>query len=488
MDYIALYRKWRSQRFSEVVGQEHIVKALSNAIKMGWISHAYLFSGPRGTGKTTVARIFAKSLNCINGPTVEPCNKCDQCISIQQGTSLDVLELDAASNRGIDEIRNLKEQIRFVPMGGRYKVFIIDEAHMLTQEAFNALLKTLEEPPPGVIFILATTDPQKIPPTIASRCLRFDFRRIPDELIRKRLEEIAIGENIQYEKNALEILSRYADGSLRDALAYMEEAILYGGGSLKEREVIECLGVPSYIQVKNFLLAVYRGDVNKGLEVIDEIMESGVEPKIFIDNVISLLKDMVLISGDKREIGWSLEEIVRCISLLEDISSKLRWYSFPRLVLEVGLVKLISSFRQAEVIPEVQRAEIPTVEISSTDFDKIKDLWPLFLDTVKRESIRLHAILRECFPSSFIDNTLVIGIRAGFSFHYEFLNKQENKRILEKVLHSFLKRDIKVDFVMAEGKGNRLKSTANKIAEMFDGSIINTESEKEEKDDEDGNG
>lgn len=487
MDYIALYRKWRSQSFSEVVGQDHVVKALSNAIKMGWISHAYLFSGPRGTGKTTVARIFAKSLNCINGPTIEPCNKCEQCVSIQQGTSLDVVELDAASNRGIDEIRSLREQTRFVPMGGRYRVFIIDEAHMLTQEAFNALLKTLEEPPPGIIFILATTDPQKIPPTILSRCLRFDFRRIPDELIRKRLEEIARGENIQYEKGALELLSRYADGSLRDALAYMEEAILYGGGNLKEREVIECLGVPSYVQVKNFLLAVYRGDINKGLEVIDEVMESGVEPKIFVDNIISALKDMVLDSNKRGEINWSLGEIANCISLMEDISSKLRWYSFPRLVLEVGLVKLISNFKRTTVISEVQRAEIPVVEITA-DFDRIKDLWPLFLDTVKRESIRLHAVLRECFPSSFIDNTLIIGIKAGFSFHYEFLSKQENKRLLEKVLHSLLKKEIKVDFVMAESKESKLKSTANKIAEMFNGSIINTESKKEEKDDEDGNG
>jgi len=254
MNYVALYRKWRSQKFSEVVGQEHIVRALSNAIKMGWISHAYLFAGPRGTGKTTVARIFAKALNCREGPTVDPCNKCDQCISIQQGTSLDVIELDAASNRGIDEIRNLREQTRFVPMGGRYRVFIIDEAHMLTQEAFNALLKTLEEPPPGIMFILATTDPQKIPPTIISRCLRFDFRRIPDELIEKRLEEIARGESIEYEKGALEILARYADGSLRDALAYMEEAILYGGGSLKEKDVVECLGVPSYIPDKEVLI------------------------------------------------------------------------------------------------------------------------------------------------------------------------------------------------------------------------------------------
>jgi len=485
MDYVALYRKWRSQKFSEVVGQEHIVRALSNAIRMGWISHAYLFAGPRGTGKTTVARIFAKALNCREGPTVEPCNRCDQCISIQQGTSLDVIELDAASNRGIDEIRNLREQTRFVPMGGRYRVFIIDEAHMLTQEAFNALLKTLEEPPPGIMFILATTDPQKIPPTIISRCLRFDFRRIPDELIEKRLEEIARGEGIEYEKGALGILARYADGSLRDALAYMEEAILYGGGSLKEKDVVECLGVPSYVQIKKFLLAVYRGDINRGLEVIDETMESGVDPKIFIDNVISELKDMALKSDKTQEINWSLEEIARCISTMEDISLKLRWYSFPRLVLEVGLVKLISNFKKATVISEVQKPEIPVIELSA-DFGKIKDLWPLFLESVRKESIRLHAVLRECFPVSFTDNTLVIGIRAGFSFHYEYLSKQENRRILEKVFHSLLKREVKIEFVMGEDRGDKLKATANKVAEMFNGSIITTEPKKEEKDDENG--
>lgn len=480
MEYVALYRKWRSQKFSEVVGQDHIIRALLNAIKMGWISHAYLFSGPRGTGKTTVARIFAKSLNCVNGPTVEPCNVCDECISIQQGTSLDVIELDAASNRGIDEIRSLREQTRFVPMGGRYRVFIIDEAHMLTQEAFNALLKTLEEPPPGIIFILATTDPQKIPPTITSRCLRFDFRRIPDELIKKRLEEIAIGENIPYEDGALEILARYADGSLRDALAYMEEAILYGGGSLKEKEVIECLGVPSYLQIKDFLLAVYKGDINRGLEIINDIVESGVEPKIFVDNIISVLKDMALSSEKKYDINWNLDEIVGCISLLEDLSLKLRWYSFPRLVLDVGLVKLINNFKRTITIPEIEKSETPTIEYS-VDFDRIKNLWPLFLETVKKESVRLQAILRECSPSSFVDNTLIISVKAGFSFHYEYLSKQENRKVLERILHNLLKKDVKIDFIMAEEKSDKLKATANKIAEMFNGSIIATESKKEEK-------
>jgi len=485
MKYTALYRKWRSQRFSEVVGQERIVKALTNAINMGWISHAYLFSGPRGTGKTTVARIFAKSLNCINGPTVEPCNECEQCISIQQGTSLDVVELDAASNRGIDEIRNLREQTRFVPMSGKYRVFIIDEAHMLTQEAFNALLKTLEEPPLNVIFILATTDPQKIPPTIASRCLRFDFRRIPDNLIKKRLKEIADRENIPYDDESLNILAIYADGSLRDALAYMEESILYGGGKLKGEEVIECLGIPSELQVKDFLSALYKGDINRSLEILGETIESGVELKVFIDNILSSLKDMAFSSDKRSGVNWNIEEIAKCISIFEDVSSKLRWYSFPRLVLEVGIVKVITTLKRTSVVSDVQKPEIPVIEFS-VDFERIKDLWPLFLDSVKKESIRLHAILRECSPKSFSDNTLTVSIRAGLSFHYEYLNKIENKRVLEKILHSLLKRDVKIEFVMGDGKEDKIKTTANKVAEIFNGSVIATEIKKEEKDNEDG--
>jgi DNA polymerase-3 subunit gamma/tau len=484
MKYTALYRKWRSQKFSEVVGQDHIVRALTNAINMGWISHAYLFSGPRGTGKTTVARIFAKSLNCVNGPTVDPCNSCEECISIQQGTSLDVVELDAASNRGIDEIRNLREQTRFVPMGGRYRVFIIDEAHMLTQEAFNALLKTLEEPPLNIIFILATTDPQKIPPTIASRCLRFDFRRIPDNLIKKRLIEIAEGENIPYDDSALDILAKYADGSLRDALAYMEESILYGGGRLKEEEVIECLGIPSEFQVRDFLTALYNGDINRGLEILDETLERGVEIRVFIDNILSSLKEMAFFSEKRSGINWSVEDIVKCIYIFEDISSKLRWYNFPRLVLEVGVAKIINTLRHPSVASEPQKPEIPPVEFS-VDFERIRDLWPLFLDAVKKESVRLHAVLRECYPRSFSDNTLTVGIKAGLSFHYEYLNRIENKRVLERILHSVVKKNVRIDFVMEDGREDRIKSTVNKVAEIFNGSVIDTQ-KKEEKEDEDG--
>ncbi|MGB9682479.1 MAG: DNA polymerase III subunit gamma/tau [bacterium] len=483
MKYTALYRKWRSQRFNEVVGQEHIVKALTNAISMGWISHAYLFSGPRGTGKTTVARIFAKSLNCVNGPTIEPCNKCEQCISIQQGTSLDVIELDAASNRGIDEIRNLREQIRFVPMGGKYRVFIIDEAHMLTQEAFNALLKTLEEPPSNIIFILATTDPQKIPPTIASRCLRFDFRRIPNNLIKKRLKEIAEGENVPYDDGSLDILSKYADGSLRDALAYMEESILYGGGRLKEKEVIECLGIPSELQVRDFLIAIYKGDINKTLEILDEIIGRGVEIKVFVDNVLSSLKEMAFSSEKRSGINWSIDDIVKCISIFEDVSSKLRWYSFPRLVLEVGVAKIINILKHPIVVSEPEKSEIPSIEFS-VDLERIKDLWPLFLDAVKKESIRLHAVLRECSPRSFSDDTLTVSVKAGLSFHHEYLNRIENKRILERILHSVLKRNVKIDFIMEDGKEDKIKSAVNKVAEIFNGSVIATK--KEEKKDEDG--
>ena len=219
MAYVALYRKWRPQGFDALVGQEAVRTALTNALETGRIAHAYLFAGPRGTGKTSTAKILAKAVNCEHGPTPNPCNECQNCVRINDGTSMDVFEIDAASNRGIDEIRDLREKVAFAPVSGRYKVYIIDEVHMLTTEAFNALLKTLEEPPPHVIFILATTEPHKIPATIHSRCQRFDFRRVTDADIVKRLREVADGSGIAADDDALQLIAVQADGGMRDALS-----------------------------------------------------------------------------------------------------------------------------------------------------------------------------------------------------------------------------------------------------------------------------
>src|SRR5271157_3509298 len=243
MSYTVIARRWRPGRFEDVVGQAHVVTTLKNSIKRGRIAHAYLFAGPRGVGKTSIARILAKAVNCLEGVKEEPCNDCQTCKAIDGGSFVDVIEIDAASNRGIDEIRELRETVRYLPMEARYKVYIIDEAHMLTEPAFNALLKTLEEPPGHNIFILATTESQKIPYTILSRCQRFDFRRISEANLIDQLKRICIDEQVSYDEKVLNYVVREADGSLRDAESILDQVISYSGKEVTERDAIDVIGV-----------------------------------------------------------------------------------------------------------------------------------------------------------------------------------------------------------------------------------------------------
>ena len=275
MTYISLYRKWRPQTFSEIIGQDHITRTLQNAIQMGRIGHAYLFSGPRGTGKTTVAKLLAKALNCTNGPIPEPCDQCENCRQIREGVSLDVAEIDGASNRGIDEIRDLREKVRFVPSQGRYKVYIIDEVHMLTTEAFNALLKTLEEPPQHVIFIFATTEPHKVPATIISRCQTFEFHRIALPDLLERLEQVSQAEGLKPSAAALNLIARNAQGGLRDALSILDQCIAYAGAEIAVEDVKELLGVVDFDLLTKYTAAIQTGNLVEALIIIDEVLSLG---------------------------------------------------------------------------------------------------------------------------------------------------------------------------------------------------------------------
>ena len=282
MSYVVIARRYRPQTFEEIIGQEHVSKTLANAIANGRIAHAYIFSGPRGVGKTTTARIFAKAVNCEKGPTPTPCNTCPSCVAITKGNSLDVYEIDGASNRGIDEIRNLREKIRFAPSMGKYRVYIIDEVHMLTKEAFNALLKTLEEPPEHVIFIFATTEIHRVPATILSRCQRFDFRRMPIKTIMNHLRQICQAENIRIEEDALLQIAKKADGSMRDSQSILDQLISYSGNEIKFENVAQALGVIHQDEFFNLTEYIRNSDVKNIILATNKIFQTGYDLNEFL--------------------------------------------------------------------------------------------------------------------------------------------------------------------------------------------------------------
>ena len=320
MAYVALYRKWRPQGFDSLVGQEAVRTALTNALETGRIAHAYLFAGPRGTGKTSTAKILAKAVNCEHGPTPNPCNKCQNCVRINDGTSMDVFEIDAASNRGIDEIRDLREKVAFAPVNGRYKVYIIDEVHMLTTEAFNALLKTLEEPPPHVIFILATTEPHKIPATIHSRCQRFDFKRVTDSDIVKRLREVADGSGIAADDDALQLIAVQADGGMRDALSLLDQC-----GVMAERVSAETvrsvLGIVVREALRELIKAVGEGNVPKALELLEALLAGGKDVKQIITELAEYLRAVLLYKASPEYREIYLTDTKEAIAAMEGLFS-----------------------------------------------------------------------------------------------------------------------------------------------------------------------
>ena len=300
-NYLPLFRKYRPQKFSDLVGQENLVKALTNAIELKRIANAYLFCGPRGTGKTSSARILAKSLNCIEGPTVEPCQKCASCESITNATGVDVIEIDAATNRGVEGAEDLIEQVHYAPVSGKYKIFIIDEVHMLTAAAFNALLKTFEEPPENVIFILATTEPHKVIETIVSRCQRFDFRRITVDDIVKRLKEISELENINIDEEALFTIAKNVSGGMRDSLALLDQVSILGAKEKITKETIEeLLGKVTFDKLINLLDLIVSQDIEAAISLVGQIYEKGSEPRNLCENFLEFLRNVLIVINSKE--------------------------------------------------------------------------------------------------------------------------------------------------------------------------------------------
>ncbi len=357
MAYVALYRRWRPESFADLVGQEHISRTLSRAVTSGQTSHAYLFTGPRGTGKTSTAKILARALNCAEGPTLTPCGVCDSCRSISDGSSMDVFEIDAASNRGIDEIRDLRESVKFAPTEGHYKIYIIDEVHMLTTEAFNALLKTLEEPPERVIFILATTEPHKVPATIQSRCQRYDFHRITVTEIRDRLIYVCKESDIAAEEDALGIIAAQADGGMRDALSILDQCMALAEGTLTAERVQEALGLVGRAWIRRMAGEIAARDAAALIAQLSELLQSGRELKqvlvelaqhfrrLMIAGVGGTVSAAELCAGDAEELRmdaaqFTQEEIMTILRRLNETMQELRTSPQPRIAVETLLIGL----------------------------------------------------------------------------------------------------------------------------------------------------
>jgi len=376
ISYLVLARKWRPQVFEEVVGQKHITRALQNGISQQRVAHAFLFTGARGVGKTSTARILAKALNCEKGSQINPCNQCTNCQEITHGTSIDVIEIDGASNRGIDEIRELRENVRYTPAKNRYKIYIIDEVHMLTKEAFNALLKTLEEPPPHIIFIFATTEPHKIPATILSRCQRYDFKRIPFREVVGSLKRIAEEEGIQISQRGLLSIAQESEGSLRDAESLLDQVIAYAGKQIRDEDIAEVLGLIDRKILSDTIEAIADRDVERCMEAVEQVYHFGYDLQHFCRELLQYLRHLILIKLSQHperlmelpeeELGslkkqaekFQFDQLNHLFSLLLKGEQEIAQSAFPRTMLEVALIRMATSRPILPIDEMMKRLEV----------------------------------------------------------------------------------------------------------------------------------
>lgn len=406
-EYQALYRKWRPMIFGDVIGQKQVTETLCNGVASGRIAHAYLFCGTRGTGKTSTAKIFSRAVNCENPQNGEPCNECPTCRGILDGSILDVYEMDAASNRGVENIRDIRDEIMYTPAGCSYKVYIIDEVHMLTTEAFNALLKTLEEPPPHAIFILATTEPHKIPATVLSRCQRFDFRRIGVGDIAERLAVIAESEGISADTEAIELIAQFGDGSMRDALSLLDRCSAYGAENLDAAAVTEIVGAADPKLLFDIAAAAAECDTQKALNLADSFLQCGKEPQNFLEELVRHFRAVMLcITAQapekllektaetteklkKQSELFTVETILYYIQVLSEAINQSKWMTDPKLAAEIAVVKMCTP--SCSTTPEALLARIdklertikgiavsgmPVNEIKTTESEKQNDAPP----------------------------------------------------------------------------------------------------------------
>lgn len=472
MTYRALYRVWRPARFADLVGQSTIAQTLRNALLQNRLSHAYLFTGGRGTGKTSTAKILAKAVNCLDLQNGEPCNACPHCLAITQDRYMDVVEIDAASNRGIDEMRQLKENIHFAPSQGPKKVYIIDEVHMLTTEAFNALLKTLEEPPSHVLFILATTDPQKIPATILSRTQRFDFRRIPHEAIADHLATIAKAEAIPIDEEAIDLIAHASDGGLRDAVSLLDQASAYGQGPIGEDLIAKLLGQPSRKALRHLLEAIGQKDYQAIFRAGRLALGEAGDPASFLRALTAQLRDLLIArvmhpatSLPESLAPYTLPKLEELLSRSLEAEADLKRLPDGDLIVETTLFAMTRVLHEdpspsppqptpvplrskpadkPTPSPQKQKAQpqtpapvsqphpsSPPKEAKAGD---LQDLWLEVMHLVKGASVRTHALLREAYPRALDQGVLTLTFPKTSDFHYRQMQEPAQKAFLTHAL------------------------------------------------------
>lgn len=500
MSYIALYRKWRPLTFEDVVWQQHVVSILKNSVVKEHISHAYLFCGTRGTGKTTMAKVFARAINCLEPQNGSPCNKCESCLDILAGSSLDVLEIDAASNNSVDNVREIRDEIVYTPAKGKYKVYIIDEVHMLSAGAFNALLKTLEEPPSYAVFILATTEPHKLPATILSRCQRFEFKRIPVDVIAERLTHIAVSSGVELKNDAAFFIAGISDGALRDAISILDQCMSFGKSQILYDDVLAVTGNINSIFLTNMICAIHEKNIKNILELVKELIESGKNISNFVSDIVLYYRSMLIykVSG-KFDISAGIDEnskeclkqvcekidketLIFIIKELSFLEASLKWALHSRVLLEIALIKLCESkldFDVASISERLSKLEkkIDTTSVKPVikqnqpqellhknkvlasnaskkpDEPKEKklyvkgvlDIWQEVLKDLKSNGkMALHANLLDSTVYELEAGVFGIAFEDGNSFNRIFVSRTENIEIIETAISSKLGKNVRV--------------------------------------------
>lgn len=516
----ALYRVYRPKTFGDVVGQEHIVKTLKNQIKNNNIGHAYLFSGTRGTGKTSTAKIFARAVNCLNPINEEPCNECEICIDTLNDNIMDIVEIDAASNNSVDDIRELRESVKYTPSKAKYKVYIIDEVHMLSQGAFNALLKTLEEPPSYVIFILATTEPHKIPATILSRCQRFDFKRVSSKDIASRMSYICKKENIEAEEKALSLIARNSQGALRDALSILDQCISFGNEKIEYNDVIELLGTVNIDELFELSQSIIDENTKKSLEILNEFIIWGKDIRNLIndlidhfrnlmvckvstelDEIISLPEETIKLLKEQSKIV-DVNDLIRILNILSETQDNMKTSSNPRVLAEVTIMKtaqpmfdeskeaLIKRIENLEKTIESGNIKINTIEnnistneiviekeepeeivyenVKSEDVKLIESSWQKIRQKIKEDKVNkqmpVYFLLGDVSGFNVYNNNLYIIYGHGFEFAKKRLSNPETISYIEQMIRETINRSFSIKIILeSEVKNIELEIKNEKV-------------------------